>query len=132
MIMVLYQTWKIFLGCSLAPKQNWNSFSWNTSLHNVTQALCHAWLPYAFPPDSWRPCHGDLLHLPGLPSVFTILCQNTLPPSLPDLTKVYSIFCINSALRVKSVLLYCYVHLTGLACTVFFCNTSSVFRNGDA
>lgn len=102
------------------------------SLYNMIQSLFPALLPYNFPPNSRRTSHSDLLHLPGLPGVFTILCQNILPPSFCHLTKFYSIFSANSALRFKVSYSTALLFISVLARTMFLYNTFSVFGNGDA
>ena len=120
MIMVLCQAWKMFLGCSLVPKKTRTPYLGIQSPHNMmTQPLFPALLPYNFPPNSLRSCHNDILHLAGMPSIVTILCQNTLSPSFLYLKKFYSIFSASSDLRV-SFLPYCSSdHFRVLAYTVF-------------
>lgn len=79
------------------------------SLHSMTHSLFPALPPYSFPPNSLRSCHSDLLYLPCMPSVFTDLCQNTLPPAFLHLTKFYCFLSASSALRVKvlTIPLFC-------------------------
>lgn len=84
MVMVLYQIWKKFLGCSLAPKKTPNSLFRNTK-PSIPFLPCLLKLPTKLT----KIPHTDLLHLPGEPGVFTILCQTDTPFPHPSSTWQY-------------------------------------------
>lgn len=75
----------MFTGPKTKPK---TPFLGVQGLHNMTQSIFSALQPYNIPPNLLRSCHSDLLHLLGMPGVFTVLCQIYPSLILPPTDKI--------------------------------------------